>query len=127
MEEYKRNYCFLKTKQPLNMYKIKLQKTSKCLWPLDIDMLVVKWMFFSTFSCITFRSVLHKIAIDFWDVYDVNLCEKLAITVKFCCIETRLKEGYDLRGYFLKITKEMEQSWLFITFLNEHLLEAVFM
>ena len=55
------------------------------------------------------RSVLHKVAIDllyFRDIYDVNLCEKLGMTVKLCFIETRLKQGYDLQGYFLKITKE---------------------
>ena len=54
-------------------------------------------------------SVLHKITIDllhFWDVYDANLWEKLAITVKFSFIEARLKKGYDLQGYFLKITRE---------------------
>ena len=28
------------------MHKIKLHKTSKCLWPVYIDMTVVKWMFF---------------------------------------------------------------------------------
>ena len=96
------------------MYKVKLQKTLKCLWHVDIDMLVVKWMFFIEVFINHFqeihRSVLHKITIDlwyFWDVYDVNLWEKLAITVKLCFIETRLKKGYDLWGYFLKITREM--------------------
>ena len=52
------------------------------------------------------RSVLRKVAIDllyFWDIYDVNLWEKLAITVKPCFIETELKQSYDLQGYFLKI------------------------
>ena len=53
--------------------------------------------------------ILHKITIDllyFSGVYDVNLWEKLVITVKLCFIETSLKKGYDLRGYFLKITRE---------------------
>ena len=46
MEEYKLNDCFLKTKQTVkNMYKIKPHKTSKCLWPVYIDMFVVQWMF----------------------------------------------------------------------------------
>ena len=34
-----------------------------------------------------------------------HLREKLAIMVKLCFIETSLKKGYDLRGYFLKITE----------------------
>ena len=57
------------------------------------------------------RSVLYKITIDyllyFWDVYDINLWEKVVITVKLCFIETRLKKGYDLQGYFLKMTRGM--------------------
>ena len=56
----------------------------------------------------TNRSVLCKRTTDllyFWDVYDINLWEKLAITVKLCLIETRLKKGYDLWGYFLVITR----------------------
>ena len=32
--------------------------------------------------------------------------ENLVITVKLFFIETWLKQGYDLRGYFLKITRE---------------------
>ena len=44
------------------------------------------------------------------------------MTVKFCFKETRFKQGCDLQGYVLKITKETQ---LFIIFLNEHLLEAV--
>ena len=55
------------------------------------------------------RSVLRKITIDllyFWDVYDVNLWQKLAITVKLCIIETRLKQGYDLQSYLVKTTRE---------------------
>ena len=65
-----------------NMYKIKLQKTSKCLWPVYIDIIIVKWMFFSDFFLNHFpkihSSVLRKITIGllyFWDVYDVNLRE----------------------------------------------------
>ena len=53
--------------------------------------------------------VLYKITIDllyFWDVYDANLSEKLAIMVKLCFIEARLKKGYDFWGYFLKISRE---------------------
>ena len=57
------------------------------------------------------RRVLYKITIDyllyFWDVYDTNLWEKVVITVKLCFIKTRLKKGYDLQGYFLKMTREM--------------------
>ena len=40
-----------------------------------------------------YESGLHKVTIDllyFWDVYDVNVWEMLAITVKLCFIETRL-------------------------------------
>ena len=66
------------------MYKIKLHKTSKCLWPLYIDMFDVKWMFFfwsfsKSLSKKPHRSFLCKITIDllyFWDVYDINLWEK---------------------------------------------------
>ena len=65
------------------MYKIKLHKTSKWLWPLHIDMYVVKWMgFFRRFHKSLpkiHRNVLRKITIDllyFWDVYDVNLWGK---------------------------------------------------
>ena len=68
-----------------NIYKTKLYVTSKCLWPIYTDMFVVKWkkFFFNVFInhfpkiC---RSVHHKITIDplyFWDIYDVNLCEKI--------------------------------------------------
>ena len=56
------------------------------------------------------RSVVLKITVDllyFWDIYDVNLWEKLAITVRLCFVETRLKQGYDLRGCFLNLTREM--------------------
>ena len=71
------------------------------------------------------RSIVYLLY--FWDVYDVNLWEKLAITVKLCFIETSLKKGYDLRGYFLKLTREtIDVLTIAINiFLNEHLLEAV--
>ena len=66
-----------------NMYKIKLHKTSKCLWPVYKDVSAVKWMFFFNVSINHFprihRSVLRKITIGllyFWDVYDINLWEK---------------------------------------------------
>ena len=79
------------------MYKIKLHKTLKCLWPIYTDMSVMKWMFFFNVFVNHFprihRSALLKITIDlfyFWDAYDVNLWEKLAITVKLCYIETKL-------------------------------------
>ena len=44
-----------------------------------------------------------KITIDllyFWDTYDVNLWKKLAITVKLCFIETRLKKDWFVRLLF---------------------------
>ena len=66
-----------------NMCKIKLHKTSKCLWPVYTDIFFVKWMFFFGVFLNHFpkihRSVLRKITIDplyFWDIYDVNLWEK---------------------------------------------------
>ena len=51
----------------------------------------------------------------------------LSITVKLWFIETRLKKGYDLPGYFLKITRETLTvlKIVVIIFLNKHLLEAV--
>ena len=80
---------------------------------MDIGLFVVKWMFFFDVFINHFqkthRSFLHKRTIDllyFWDAYDINLWEKLAITVKLCLIETRLKKGYDSQDYFLKITRE---------------------
>ena len=103
------------------MYKIKLQKTLKCLWPVYIDMFAVKWMVFSDVFINHFlkihRSTLHKITKDllyFCEVHDVNLWEKLAITVKFCFIETRLEEGCDLRGFLLKITRETINGLLIV-------------
>ena len=66
-----------------NMYKIKFHKTSKCLWPVFIDMFVGKLLLFFFFEVFInhfpqiHKSVLHKITIDllyFWDVDDVNLC-----------------------------------------------------
>ena len=81
-EEYKHNHCFIKTKTN-NMYKIKLHKTSKCLWPIYTDMFVVKSMFFFNIFRNLFpkihRGVLCKIAIyllHFRDIYEVNLREK---------------------------------------------------
>ena len=66
------------------MFKIKLHKTSKCVWPVYSDMFIVKWMFFLDFFIFFInhfpkihRSVLCEIAIDslyFWDIYD-NLWE----------------------------------------------------
>ena len=96
------------------MCRIKLHKTSKCLWPVYIDMFAMKWtsFFFDVFINHlpkNHRSVLLKITVDlvyFWDIYDVNLWEKLAITVRLRFIETRLKQSYDLRGYFLNLTRE---------------------
>ena len=68
-EEYKHNDLFSKdTTNLYNMYKMKVYKTSKCLWPVYIDIFVVKWMgFFSTYSFDghfprIHRSVLGKIA-----------------------------------------------------------------
>ena len=53
---------------------------------------------------------------------------KIAIAVKLCFIETRLKQAYDLQGYFLKIAREAISLFtivVIIIFLIEHLLEAV--
>ena len=53
---------------------------------------------------------------------------KIAIAVKLCFIETRLKQAYDLQGYFLKIAREAINLFtivVIIIFLIEHLLEAV--
>ena len=72
------------------MYKIK-HKTSKCLWPVYIDMFGFFYVFVNNFLKI-YRSGLHKVTKDlvyFWDVYDVSVWEMLAITVKLCFIETR--------------------------------------
>ena len=52
---------------------------------------------------------------------------KIAIAVKLCFIETRLKQAYDLQGY-LKIAREAINLFtivVIIIFLIEHLLEAV--
>ena len=95
-----------------NIYQIKLHKTSICLWPVYLDMFdecFFSDLFINQLPKIH-RSVLHKIAVDllyFSDIYDVSLWEKLAITIKLCFIETRLKQDSDLRGYFLKITREV--------------------
>ena len=103
-EEYEHNDCFLKTKPTFTTCKLNFRKL-QCLWPVDIHMLAVKWMFFFNVFQNNFqkihKSVLHKIKIDllyFWDGYDINLWEKLAIMVKLCFIETRLKKGYDFKN-----------------------------
>ena len=36
-------------------------------------------------------------------LYNFIQDKKIAITVKLCFIETRLKQVYDLQGFFLKI------------------------
>ena len=41
-EEYKHTDCFLRQNKPLQYVQNKLHKTSKCLWPVDMDMFVVK-------------------------------------------------------------------------------------
>ena len=109
-EEYKLNDCFFTDKTNLyNMYKIKLHKTSKCLWPVYIHIFVVKCFFFFEVFINPLpkihRSVLRRIKIDlllFFRRLWRHLWEKLAITVKLCFKETRLKQGYDLPGYFFK-------------------------
>ena len=111
----KHDDCFLKDKTNLyNMYKIKLCKTSKCLWPLYyiINNVCYEMNFFFKISINrlpkTHRSFLSKITIDllYWDNHDVNLLEKLDITVKLHFNETTLKQDYDLQCFFLKITRE---------------------
>ena len=97
------------------MYKVRLYKTSKCLWPVYINKHVCYEMifFFKVFINSFLKicgSVFRKTTINllyFWDVYDVSLWEKLIITVKVCFTETRLKPSHELRVYFLKITREM--------------------
>ena len=67
---------FKDKKNLYNMYKIKLHKTSKCLWPVYIDMFAVKWMLFFFDVLINHfpkidTSVLGKKIIDLlysWDV-----------------------------------------------------------
>ena len=54
--------------------------------------------------------------------------EVFSITVKLCFTETMLKKGYDLPGYFLKITRKtlkVLKIAVIIIFLNKHLLVAV--
>ena len=60
---------FFKDKTNLNnKYKIKLRKTSECLWPVYIDVYCELNGFFSDFFSNHFskiyESVLHKITID---------------------------------------------------------------
>ena len=99
---------FKDKKNLYNMYKIKLHKTLKFLWLAFIDVCcelngLFSDVFVNHFPRIHW-SVLRKIAnpLYLWDIFDVNLWEKFAITVKLCYIETRLKQGYDLIGYLLK-------------------------
>ena len=79
-EEYKHNDCYKDKANLYNMYKIKLHKTSKCLWPVYTDMFVVRWMsFFQRFHKSLSENVLCKMTIDllyFRGIYDVNLWEK---------------------------------------------------
>ena len=65
------------------MYKTALHKTSKCLWPVHIDVYVVKWMgFFWRFHKSLSKNPWkcspqnNTWSIKFWDVYDVSLLEK---------------------------------------------------
>ena len=113
-EEYKHNDCFLKTKQTFTICtktsgNLKMSVTRRYRY-VCCEMIYDFFpdVFINHFQKIH-RSVLLKTTIDllyFWDVYDVSLWEKLAITVKPCFIETRLQKGYDLQGYFLKMTRE---------------------
>ena len=56
---------------------------------------------FSTYSFDDHFLRIHRSVIAFLR-HDVNILEKLTITVKLYYIETKLKQGYDSRGYFLK-------------------------
>ena len=104
------------------MYKIKLHKTSKCLWLVYIDMFVVKWMFFLCFQnhfAKIHRNVLHKITID----------------LLYCFFETLLhRNNTQARLWFARLlftnNKKIDKHfnnrvYVFIIFLNEHPLEAV--
>ena len=70
-----------------NMYKIKLHRTSKCLWPIYIDIFVVILFFFFVDIFVNnflkaHRSVLHKITknlLYFWDIYNVSVWENFAL------------------------------------------------
>ena len=112
------------------MYKIRLNKTWKCLWPADmVCLLWNEWIFFQRFHKLLSEipKKIYCISIVFFRCLWRHLWEKLAITVKLSFIETSLKKGYDLRGYFLKLTREtIDVLTIAINiFLNEHLLEAV--
>ena len=70
-----------------NMYKIKLHKTSKCLWPIYYinkyfcyEMIMFFFKVFINHLPKILRSLLRKIAIDllYWDVYDVIIYEKVS-------------------------------------------------
>ena len=51
---------------------------------------------------------------------------KVSYYSKLCFIETKLKQSYDLQGYFLKIKETINAlTNTVIIFLNEHFLEAV--
>ena len=114
MEEYKHNACFLKTKQTFTICTkenvIKLQNVCN---PFYRCLLWNEYFLFNVFInhfLRIHRSVLLKITIGllyFRDIYDVNLWERLTITVRLCYIETRLKQGYDLRDCFLKKQRKM--------------------
>ena len=104
------------------MYKIKLHKTSKCLWPVYIDMFVVKWMFFLCFQNHfpkIHRNVLHKVTTD----------------LLYCIFETLLhRNNTQARLWFARLlfknSKKIDKRfndrvYVFIIFLNEHPLEAV--
>ena len=100
MEEYKHIDYFFKDK---TNFIIKLQNV--CIYRYVCCEMNSFFQHFHKYFPRIHRSVTYKITIDvsyFWDFSDVNLWEKLAITIKLRYIETRLKQGYDLRGYFEK-------------------------
>ena len=109
-----------------NMYKMKLHKTSKCLWPVYTDLLVVKWVgFFSNVFVNHFpkihRSVLRKITIDllfFWDVYDVSLGRRTDYSSRrnvFIWFRHFKEKGDSNTGVFLwNLWNFQEQKWLLL-------------
>ena len=93
-KKYKNNGCFLKTKQTFTICIKKLHKTSKCLWPVYIDMFVAKYMFFFYIFINLFpkihRSSLHNVTISllyFWDVYDIIYEEKILTEARLIHVE----------------------------------------
>ena len=112
------------------MYKIKLHKTSECLWLVYIDMFVVKWMFFFNVLINHFpkihRSVPCKITIDllyFRDVYDVNLWEKNLAEVRLISAEQmslynfiilRKKRDSNTVVFLWNLWNFQEQWWLLL-------------